>query len=520
VLDRRIRFDAWDKLDAALDESQSTIFVTLHLGQADLGGAALSTYRHPISVIAQTLEYGPMNEFVQGLRRSIGMKIIPAKKAKLGVLRALNRGEVLATMLDVATDGESICVDLFGAPARVSSAPARLALRTNARVLPAVVARDNRDPATLVPLIDFDFCYQKTGEEDADVRLLTQAMALSLERFIVRYPDQWFAFRPIWGASEQSRAREVRIKTERWMEWALALAVKYGNRMPRPLAYGLARAGGELGYYLRPTARADVEDNMRHVLGPQAGPDLVRRHAKEAFRNVARYYVDLIRIPASKQEFSRHVRLHNLDRLTAPLERGQGVVVATAHIGNPEMAVQMSAVLGINVLVLAEPLQPPSFAKLMTGIRSAYGARYEDVSFSAVANAIRHLRRGGCLAITCDRDIQGKGVPIPFFGAPAKLPLGAVELAARTGALLLPGYCRRDGDMFDIYFEEPLELIDTGNDREDALTNARALLARAEHWIAEDPGQWMPLERIWRPAEGGQQVVYTPEASLRSPGLQ
>jgi KDO2-lipid IV(A) lauroyltransferase len=351
----------------------------------------------------------------------------------------------------------------------------------------------------LVPLIDFDFCYQRTGDEDADVRSLTQAIASSLERFIARYPDQWFAFRPIWEASQANGAPEARIKTERWMEWALAAAVKFGNRLPRWLAYGLARAGGDIGYYLRPQARVDVEDNVRHVLGAEADSAAVRRCAKEAFRNVARYYVDLIRLPASKQELSRHVRLHNLDRLTGPLERGQGVVVATAHIGNPEMAVQMSAVLGINVLVLAEPLQPPSFAKLMTEIRSAYGARYEDVSFSAIANAIRHLRRGGCLAITCDRDIQGKGVPVPFFGVPAKLPLGAVDLAARTGALLLPGFCRRNGDMFDVYFEEPLALVKTGDDREDALTNARALLARAERWIAEDPGQWMPLERIWKP---------------------
>jgi KDO2-lipid IV(A) lauroyltransferase len=504
VLDQRIKFHDWQTLDAALDESPSTIFVTLHLGQAELGGAALSTYRHPISVIAEPLEYGPMNEFVQGLRRSIGMKIIPAKKSKLGILRALNRGEVLATMFDVVEEDESVCVDLFGRPALVSSAPARLALRTGARVLPAVVSRDTADKTKLVPSIDFDLCFEASGDEDADVRALSQAIARSLERFIARYPDQWFAFRPVWSKEAENSVNgllETRSRTERWMEWSLRLAARFGHRMPRPLAYSLARLAGDLAFYLRPSARADVEDNMRHVMGANATAASLRRYTKEAFRNVARYYVDLVRIPESREDFIQSIRLHNLDRLTRPLEQGRGVVVATAHVGNPEMAVQTSAVLGIDVLVLAEPLQPPSFARLMMELRSDYGARYEDVSFSAVANAIRHLRKGGCLAITCDRDIQGKGVPVPFFDVPAKLPLGAADLAARTGALLLPGYCRRSGDKFDIFFEEPLDLVNTGNDRDDALTNAKALLGRAERWIREDPGQWMPLERIWKPLE-------------------
>jgi KDO2-lipid IV(A) lauroyltransferase len=290
-------------------------------------------------------------------------------------------------------------------------------------------------------------------------------------------------------------------QTERWKQWSLTFAAKLGGRLPRIVAYGLARLAGDLAYYLRTPTRLDVEDNMRHVMGPRASQAAVRGAAKEAFRNVARYYVDLVRLPQTSPEqlLNETVRLHGFERLAEPLQAGQGVIVATAHFGNPEMAVQVGAILGLDVLVLAEPLQPPAFARLMEKIRSAYGPRYEDVGFSTIAHAIRHLRAGGCLAITCDRDIQGKGVPLPFFGQEARLPLGAVDLAARTGALLMPGYCRRIGPHFDVYFEEPVSLISTGRPKEDALENAKALLARVEPWIRSDPGQWMPLERIWKP---------------------
>jgi KDO2-lipid IV(A) lauroyltransferase len=193
------------------------------------------------------------------------------------------------------------------------------------------------------------------------------------------------------------------------------------------------------------------------------------------------------------------VRLHGLERLTAPLQQGRGVIVATAHFGNPEVAVQTGSLMGLDLLVLAEPLQPPAFAETMKRLRAAFGPRYEDVGYRGVAQAIRHLRRGGLLAITCDRDIQAKGVPLPFFGVTTRMPLGAIELAQRTGALLVPGYTRRTRRGFEISFEEPIELVSTGRPREDALTNARALLARAEAWIRSDPGHWMVLDRIWKP---------------------
>jgi KDO2-lipid IV(A) lauroyltransferase len=278
------------------------------------------------------------------------------------------------------------------------------------------------------------------------------------------------------------------------------------------VSYGIARLTGDLAFYLRSGARRDVEDNMRHVLGPRASQSSVSSAAREAFRNVARYYVDLIRLTrtSAKDLTEKQVRMHGFDRLTGLLDSGRGVIVATAHFGNPEMAVQAGTVRGLNLLVLAEPLQPPAFAKLMTQIRSeSFGPRYVDVGFSAIAQTLRHLRAGGCLAIAADRDIQENGVPMEFFGQTAKIPLGAVELAVRTGAAC----CRRSDRGFDVYFEEPLVLIDTGNPKDDAVTNTRTLLARIEEWIREDPGQWIVLEPVWKPIESAAGSARSREAT-------
>jgi KDO2-lipid IV(A) lauroyltransferase len=519
ALCRRMEFHDWRNLNTALTPGEGGIFVTLHLGQAEIGAGALAAYGHPVSAIADTLAHAPMDRFVQGLRRGLGMNVIPANKAKRGVLRCLSRGEVLGMMVDVVQPGDGVTVEFLGAPAEFSSAPARIAIRTGARVMPGVVGRDPRSVYKLLPVIDFGLTYETTGDEEADVLELTCRIARSLETYVRRFPDQWFAFRPVWALAEGSGAEASTVASSApsapatpsqpseasegngWRLWALQLGIFLGTVLPRRAAYAMACVAGDLAYRFRSRARFDVQDNMRHVM-PQASNQTIEMAAREAFRNVARYYTDLIRLPRTDLEslIGRDVRLHGFDRLKSRLDAGQGVVVATAHYGNPEIAVQVGAILGINMLVLAEPLSPPAFAGLMHRLRSTFKPRYVDVSFGAIAESLRHLRAGGCVAIACDRDIQEKGVALEFFGVETRLPLGAVELAARTGAELMPGYCHRAPDGgFDIYFEVPLNLVNTGRAKEDARVNARLLLARAEAWITNDPGQWMPLERIWTP---------------------
>lgn len=215
ALCRRIEFHDWRHLTEALKPGAGGIFVTMHLGQAELGAGALAAYGHPPHAIAETLEYKPMNDFIQGLRRDLGMKVIPANKAKMGVLRCLNRGEALCMMVDVVQPGDGVIVDFFGMPAEFSSAPARIAIRTGARVMPGVVARAEDDRMKLLPCIDFSLRYETTGDEEADVRALTQQIARSLEGFVRRFPDQWFAFRQVLRESESPESVQRKWKTRR-----------------------------------------------------------------------------------------------------------------------------------------------------------------------------------------------------------------------------------------------------------------------------------------------------------------
>jgi KDO2-lipid IV(A) lauroyltransferase len=213
---RRLRFDQWDELNECARSGRGIIIVSIHFGNWDLGAAALAAYGYPINAIAETFRYAPMNDLVQGSRTKLGMNVIGHDRLGPTVFRALRRGEMLAMLVDVASDEVGIQVDFFDAPALVSSAPARIALRTNAWVVPSVVIRGPHDDAEIHPIIDTGLRdFTPTGDGQRDVQELTRLIMRSMEKTIRRYPEQWFIFRRMWNnpaprpASSGTLAEEV-----------------------------------------------------------------------------------------------------------------------------------------------------------------------------------------------------------------------------------------------------------------------------------------------------------------------
>jgi hypothetical protein len=120
-------------------------------------------------VIAKTLEFGPMNGLIQGFRRRLGMNIIPAEKGRLQAFRCLARNEVLGMHVDMVDPGEGIIVDFLSGQAEMST-PARIAIRTGARVVPAVVVRDPADDRRFLSSSTWPHV-RAHGDEEADVAL-------------------------------------------------------------------------------------------------------------------------------------------------------------------------------------------------------------------------------------------------------------------------------------------------------------------------------------------------------------
>jgi len=257
---------------------------------------------------------------------------------------------------------------------------------------------------------------------------------------------------------------------------------------------------GTLAWYLVPRLREVTMDHMRHALGPLASRRKCARAARGCVRSAARYYIDLVHGPLQPpdRQFDAVESIDGLAALFAATERSCGAIVVSAHVGCPESMMRAFGHLGLNLMVLTEPLRPPRLHALVHALRAAPGVRVVPVDLGGMRTAVAHLRAGGVLALLADRDVLGTGRAVSFFGERALLPAGAVELSLRTGAPLLPGFVLRGphGGV-RITIEQPLPRPRRGDRAADVAAGHQLLAAALEQGIARAPEQWFALRPIW-----------------------
>lgn len=214
VVRTKVDFDQWAAFDAAVAAGTGVLLISMHVGNWDLGGAALAARGYPLRVVADPWGTARTNARIVQARQRRGMTVIPVDQAARGIVRALRRQEVVALLIDTPVAAGGVEVTFFGERTVVPAGPARIALRTGARVIPVVMVRARPTSDQLIALVDFDVRVERSGDTARDVQALTQRIIHAHERFLRAYPDQWSIFRRLWPAPPRPRAT-VRVRAAR-----------------------------------------------------------------------------------------------------------------------------------------------------------------------------------------------------------------------------------------------------------------------------------------------------------------
>src|SRR5690606_36300736 len=145
----------------------------------------------------------------------------------------------------------------------------------------------------------------------------------------------------------------------------------------------------------------------------------------------AYYYADFARAyhATRDQILSQIDDIAGSEHLFAAYDEGRGLILASAHLGNPELTSYVLDTLGLDLIVLTEELAPPRLNEFVHAVRGHnLTVRYVPASLQSLRATIAHLRAGGAVGLLIDRDVLATGTPYPFFGSEARLPAGAVEL--------------------------------------------------------------------------------------------
>jgi KDO2-lipid IV(A) lauroyltransferase len=139
-----------------------------------------------------------LDRLIERYRTMHGNKTVAKDDFVRGLLAAMKAGEAVGILMDTnMTPPQGVFVDFFGIPACTASGLARIALRTDAAVVPGFTIWDESmgkyrlrfDPA--LELI-------RSGDQEADIIANTQMFTRVIEDYVRNYPDQWLWVHRRW----------------------------------------------------------------------------------------------------------------------------------------------------------------------------------------------------------------------------------------------------------------------------------------------------------------------------------
>lgn len=187
-----------EHLPEASSNGRAIIFYTAHLGFWELTHFWVGANWHPFTILVRRLDNDMVEAMIDKVRRRFGNSTLDKKTVSRQALRTLNAGGTIGLLPDVnMLAREGVFVDFFGTPASTTSMMAKLALRTDALVIPVYSPWDEQRKKFLLH-VEPPITIERTGDDTTDVHNLTAAIMASVEKFVRRYPEQWLWIHRRW----------------------------------------------------------------------------------------------------------------------------------------------------------------------------------------------------------------------------------------------------------------------------------------------------------------------------------
>jgi len=191
-------YDGFENFERAEARGKGVIYLTAHLGGWELSAFAHSIQGHPLHVVMRGMDNPFLDRFITHLRTMHGNRAVDKGNFVRGLLSAMKAGETVGILMDTnMTPPQGVFVDFFGIPACTASGLARIALRTDAAVVPRFTIWD-RELRKYRLRFDPALALIRTGHEEADIVANTALFTKVIEQYVRRYPDQWLWVHRRW----------------------------------------------------------------------------------------------------------------------------------------------------------------------------------------------------------------------------------------------------------------------------------------------------------------------------------
>lgn len=193
-----IIYDGFENFESAAARGKGVLFLTAHLGAWELSSFFHSLQGHPMHIVARGLDNPYVNRLVTRYRSLHGNQIFDKDDYARALLSAIRNAETVGILMDTnMTPPQGVFVDFFGTPACTASGLARVALHTDAAVLPGFAVWDAHLRKYRLHM-GKPFELIRTADNEADVIANTAMFNRILEGYVRQYPDQWLWVHRRW----------------------------------------------------------------------------------------------------------------------------------------------------------------------------------------------------------------------------------------------------------------------------------------------------------------------------------
>ncbi len=263
--------------------------------------------------------------------------------------------------------------------------------------------------------------------------------------------------------------------------------------VPLKLAYKIAILCSDIHFVFADKDRFGVYANLKAIFPEKEKKELLKIRIK-IFRNFAKYLVDFFRFKEINEEYVRsRIKIENIRYIDAALEKGKGVILLSAHIGNWELGGAVVALLGYPIWAVALPHKTKKVNDFFNRQREIKGMKV--ISFGKAARScLKLLKENKMIALIGDKDFTNEtGVETDFFGKPTYLPKGPAAFALKNGSPIIPVFMLRNPD--DTFLLKICPPVNCDSESLEGITSECKKII--EKQVKDHPEQWYMFKKFW-----------------------
>jgi KDO2-lipid IV(A) lauroyltransferase len=202
-IEQMVVLDGHENFLAGQRRGKGVLYLTGHIGAWELSSFAHALYGFPLHYMARRIDNRRIDRLINSYRCLPGNRPIFKNESARMMLKVLKEAGTVGILADQNTmPGEAVFVDFFGKKASTTTGIARVALHTDAAVVPVYAIWDETSrkyrlrfepPVELI----------RTSDTERDVLENTQKFTKVIEEIIRKYPEQWVWVHGRWNTRPQ-----------------------------------------------------------------------------------------------------------------------------------------------------------------------------------------------------------------------------------------------------------------------------------------------------------------------------